>query len=154
MTSGASSPTLAAKPRIALWYPAAPLSFDIVTCWYPETDTDPGPALRPGLVIGVAPSKTHNDRFKLRVCYGTCTLKSDSRAHLDLIIDDEAEYKSYGLTDPTRFDSQNTADLNYVDALFGLWHGKTSPVIGHLSDARIKEFKNKIRAQRGLPPLP
>src|SRR5438128_147580 len=122
----------------AAWTSSPPSAYDLVACWYPEEGSDPGPKLRPCLVLQVlqgVSSKT----YACRVAFGTKELKIIKRQAVDLIIQHAAHVKQMGLARPTRFDLDCVATLPWNEQFFGCWKGYKSPVIGALTEEYIRE---------------
>ena len=118
-----------------------PSAFDIVTCWYPDDEGDPntGEKLRPCLVTSVLAGKT-TGLSACKVAFGTRTLKLVQRGHLDLIIQDATHLRQMGLARPTRFDLDQIALLPWSPTFFECWTGHSSPIIGSLIEAYVKDY--------------
>jgi hypothetical protein len=123
----------------AAWTLSPPSAYDIVTCWYPENSLDRGPKLRPTLCLAVLQGKT-SKTFACKVAYGTKELKIIQRQTIDLIVQNSAHVTQMGLARPTRFDLDCIATLPWNEEFFGCWTGQTSPVIGTLTEAYIREY--------------
>jgi hypothetical protein len=90
--------------KTAAWTLLPPAAYDIVTAYYPEDDQDqPGPKLRPCLVMKVLQGKT-SGIFACQVAYGTKELKIIKRQTVDLIVQNTAHVQQMGMARPTRFD--------------------------------------------------
>jgi hypothetical protein len=120
------------------WTTTPPSAYDIVACWYPESDTpdEPGPDLRPALVIKVLQGKTTGS-YACDVAYGTKTLKIIKRQTVDLIIEHP---HTVGLPRPTRFDLDQIARLPWGVPFFGTWEGYKTPKIGELTEPYIRDY--------------
>jgi hypothetical protein len=126
--------------RNPAWTTAPPSAYDIVTAWYPEDgQEDPGPKLRPCLVLAVLQGKTSGN-FACRIAFGTKELKIIKRGELDLIIQNAAHVQQMGLARATRFDLDCIATLLWDPKFFDCWHGYQSPVIGSLTEHYIREY--------------
>ena len=130
--------TTSAKPA---WTLSPPSAYDIVTCWYPESEevTNPGPRLRPSLVTQVLRGKG-TGAFACRVVYGTKTLKIIKRGSIDLIIQEQSDLNQIGLPRPTRFDLDRAVTLPWEPPFFGCWSGYPTPKIGSLTETYIREY--------------
>lgn len=121
------------------WVASPPSAYDIVACWYPEHDkpNEPGPELRPALVIRVWQGKTTGS-YACDVAYGTKQLKIVKRRTVDLIIENP---QAVGLPRPTRFDlDQIGRKFPWGPPFFGTWEGYQTPKIGELTEAYIREY--------------
>jgi hypothetical protein len=120
------------------WTASPPSAYDIVACWYPEDETpdDPGPELRPALVLTVLQGK-NTGAFACRVAYGSKMLKIIKRQAIDLIIQ---KPQDVGLPRQTRFDLDRIGTFPWQPPFFDCWRGYTSPVIGALTEEYIREY--------------
>jgi hypothetical protein len=120
------------------WLASPPAAYDIVACWYPESENPdaPGPELRPALVVAVLKGK-RTGNFSLRVAYGTKILKIIKRQTIDLIIQNPQDV---GLPRPTRFDLDRVILLPWGPPFFGFWSGYATPKIGSLTETYIREY--------------
>ncbi len=120
------------------WAASPPSAYDIVSCWYPEDENldDPGPELRPALVLKVLQGKK-SGLFACEVAYGTKILKIIKRQTVDLIIQNP---KNVGLPRPTRFDLDRIILLPWAPPFFDCWQGYNSPKIGALDEEYIREY--------------
>jgi hypothetical protein len=122
------------------WTESPPFAYDIVSCWYPENDPlNPGPKLRPALVLAVFQGKTTGS-FACRVAYGTRELKIIHRRTLDLIVQRAVDIRQFGLKSATRFDLDCVAVLPWMPRFFDCWDGYSSPQIGSLNEEYIREY--------------
>jgi hypothetical protein len=125
----------------AAWTQSRPSAYDIATTWYPEDDhpDDPGPKLRPCLVLKVLQGKT-SGTFACDMAYGTKELKIIKRRDKDIIIQNTAHVQQMGMAVPTRFDLDCVARLPWNEEFFGCWKGHQSPIIGSLTEYYIREY--------------
>ncbi len=125
----------------AEWAAKPPAAFDIVACYFPESEPKPdwSVKLRPALVLNVYRDKA-TGAYAVRVAYGTTTLKLMQRGHIDLIIQNAAELRIIGLPMATRFDLDNTVMLPWTPTYFGCWSGYPSPLIATLTEDYVKEL--------------
>lgn len=123
----------------AAWTLSPPSAYDLVTAYYPEQGSDPGPKLRPTLCIAVLQGKT-TGAFACKIAYGTKELKIIKRGAVDLIIQQTPHVKQMGLARPTRFDLDCVATLPWTEEFFGCWSGRQSPVIGSLTEVYIRDY--------------
>jgi hypothetical protein len=122
------------------WTTSPPSAYDIVACWYPEADApqDAGPTLRPALVVTVLKGERTGD-YACRVAYGTTNLKIVKRREVDLIIPN-GHTRQMGLARATRFDLDRVITLPWVPPFFDPWTGNTTPKIGALTEAYIRDY--------------
>jgi hypothetical protein len=135
------------------WVGLAPSLFDIVATYFPEhTDPDnPGLKLRPGLVVKVLRGKT-SGKIYCNIAYGTKQLKITKRGKVDLIIQNANHISQLGLARATRFDLDCVAtELPWNEEFFGCWSGKSSPIVGALTENYIREYAY-LMLRRGLAP--
>ncbi|MHB1104671.1 MAG: hypothetical protein ACYC0C_18245 [Devosia sp.] len=134
MASGATPPS---------WIERPPSAFDIVACYFPETNPKPDGSekLRPALVLNVFRDRKTQDTF-CEVAYGTTNLKFPQRGHLDLIIQNAADLSLIGLHRATRFDldRNNVVILPWSEEYLDCWPGFQSPYIGTLTEEYLKEL--------------
>lgn len=125
----------------AEWEASPPAAFDIVTCYFPESEPKPEGKLklRPALVLSVLRGKT-TGAWAVRVAYGTSTLKLMQREHLDLIIQNATDMRLMGLAKATRFDLDEVVTLPWTRTHFGCWSGYQSPLIGTLLTEYAKDL--------------
>ena len=125
--------------------PVWPKAYDLVWTRFPETTPPerPGPKPRPSLVLGVY--EEADGAALLLVAPGTTRLKQDRRP-LDFRITNFAEMQACGLAYATRFDLDALLPLPYTREWFVplAAAGKTTPVIGRLSDAMIMAFQTHM----------
>lgn len=126
--------------HIPRWVDAPPTPFDIVACYYPEEDPEPGssPKLRPALVIGVLKGRS-TGTFACDVYYGTKHLKLGSRDR-DLTIQNAADLAIIGLPTATRFDLDRKLLLPWTPDFFGCWSGYKTPKLGALTETYVREY--------------
>lgn len=127
-----------AKPA---WTTAPPSAYDIVACWFPETEVpdEPGRAHRPALIIQVLKGEK-TGTFACKVAYGTKILKIIKRQTVDLIVQHQADLNQIGLPRPTRFDLDRMVTLPWEPPFFEPWTGYASPKIGALTEIWIREY--------------
>jgi hypothetical protein len=125
----------------AEWPSKPPAAFDIVACFFPESEPKPDGSikLRPALVLSVL-RRASTGEVAVRVAYGTKNLKLMHREHLDLIIQNASDMRLMGLAVATRFDLDHVALLPWTDTFFGCWSGYQTPVIGSLTQEYAKEL--------------
>ncbi|HEY8357212.1 MAG TPA: hypothetical protein VIL30_07085 [Ramlibacter sp.] len=125
------------------WPGVPPAAYDIVACYFPETEPlpDGSDKLRPALVLNVFKDKNGGGHF-CEVAYGTTTLKFPQRAGLDLIVQHAAHLKDVGLHRATRFnlDPESAVILPWTPEFFGCWGGMDSPYMGSLTEDYLKEL--------------
>jgi hypothetical protein len=125
------------------WPGVPPASYDIVACYYPESEPQPDGSdkLRPALVLNVFKDKAGGGWF-IEVAYGTSNLKFTQRSHLDLIIQNASDLRDMGLAKATRF-NLNKGDvvvLPWTPEFFGCWSDMDSPYIGTLTEDYLKDL--------------
>jgi hypothetical protein len=124
------------------WVARHPSQFDIVATYFPESENpdEPGPKLRPGLILKVYRGKKSGG-FYCDIAYGTKHLKIIQREDRDLIIQNATDLQQFGLARATRFDLDNIAtQLPWTSEFFGCWSGNATPVIGTLTEDYIRRF--------------
>lgn len=135
----------------AEWFKRPPSALDIVTCYYPETQPEPGgPKLRPALVLSVLRDKTMG-MIALRIAYGTTNLKLMQRSESDLIVQNAEDMRIIGLPRATRFDLEELVILPWCPPYFECWEGYETPKIGQLTEPYAKDLAWLMlkREQRG-----
>ena len=122
------------------WTSAPPSTYDIVSCWYPEVEApdDPGPELRPALVVKVYKGKK-TGAYACEVAYGTKNLKVIRRGEIDLIISHPPRLQ-VGLARATRFDLDRIVLLPWEPPFFEPWTGNPTPKIGALTEECIRDY--------------
>ncbi len=103
----------------------------------------PGPGSRPCLVLGVY--EEDDGGAIILIAQGTTNLKYGRRP-FDFYVSNYAEMQACGLIYATRFDMDKVIPLPYTRAWFEplTAAGKTSPVIGRLSEAAIMAFQSHM----------
>lgn len=129
-----------AKSPQPKWTQSPPNQFDIVACYFPETNPKGALRLRPCLVENVYQGKS--GLFAVDVAFGTSNLKISQRMGLDLIIQNLQDMNTIGLPMATRFDLDpvNSVRLPWIDTYFGCWRGYPSPFIGRITAQYQKEY--------------
>lgn len=134
------------------WVLTPPARFDIVTVYYPERGSDkPGPVLRPSLVMAVFQEQS-SKAFACHVAFGTKNLKLLDRQHLDVIVQNAAHLRQFGLYIATRFDLDYTITLPWTEEYFGCWNGFRSPTIGKFTEDYIKDFAYLMMRRQSVTP--
>lgn len=124
----------------AEWFKRPPAAFDIVTCYFPETQPEPGGLkLRPALVLSVLRDKNMG-MIALRIAYGTSHLKLTLRSDVDLIVQNAADMAVIGLPRATRFALDELATLPWCPPHFDCWDGYETPKIGQLTEPYARDL--------------
>ncbi len=135
-----------AGPR---WFPA-PRAGDIVWCRFPQRELrGPGPKSRPALVVRVGES---NGRPVAEVAYGTSQKVSSLYAgEFAITPEDGAAFAVSGLSYPTKFNLEETFELDFNDVWFsvpaGAPHGQT-PKLGILHPGLMRRAGAAARAAK------
>lgn len=94
---------------------------------------------RPTLVLTVLEDEK-SGMFACEVAFGTKNLKLMQRQHLDLIIQNAAHLRQFGLYRATRFDLDQKVILPWTSEFFGCWDGYSTPVIGALTEDYLRDY--------------
>jgi len=125
------------------WPGHPPAVYDVVACYYPETEPKPDGSnkLRPALVLNVFKDRKGGGFF-LQLTYGTSNLKFPQRAGADLIIQNASDLRDIGLPRATRFnlDDEAIIMLPWTPEFFGCWNGMDTPYLGSLTEEYLKEL--------------
>jgi hypothetical protein len=125
------------------WPGVPPSAYDIVACYFPESEPQPDGSdkLRPALILNVF-KDANGGGFWCEVAYGTSNLKFPQRTHLDLIIQHAAHLRDVGLPRATRFnlDKDQVITLPWSPEFFGCWDGMDSPYMGSLTEQYLKDL--------------
>lgn len=128
--------------ELPAWTQRPPQAFDIVTGFYPEVSPTGGkPKCRPLLVTDVL-RKRATGEILCSVAYGTSSVRSAQFVGRHLIVGNTLDLDDCGLLHATRFNVDRSARVNQLwdPANFCTWSGKSTPVIGRLSEDLQKEF--------------
>lgn len=122
-----------------------PKVYELVWTRFPEAESieQPGLKPRPSLVLGVY--EEEDGGALLVIAPGTTRLKLERRP-FDFRVTNYAEMQACGLSFATRFDLDAIIPLPYTRDWFAplTAAGKTTPVIGRLSDAMIMAFQTHM----------
>lgn len=132
------------------WVSTPPAAFDIVSCYYPETEPQPDGEfkLRPTLVLKVFQS---DDGYACEVAFGTKNLKIPKRQGWDLIVQNAGDMNQFGLYHATRFDLDNIEMLVWTPEFFGCWKHRTHPKLGSLTFEYIREYAYLMMRRSQVP---
>lgn len=124
----------------AEWFKRPPSALDLVTCYFPESQPEPGgPKLRPALILSVLRDRK-TGMIGLRIAYGTTNLKLMQRSDRDLIIQNAEDLGIMGLPRATRFDLDELVVLPWCPPHFECWEGYPSPKIGQLTEPYARDL--------------
>lgn len=141
--------------ELGWWEPGTvPAPLSIAWCAFPNhiSPGKPGPKPRPALVLKVRyADDPPQDRFLIRVVYGTSKLKSAERP-MDFVIANYGTRLLCRLPQGTRFDLDQVAWLPWAKPYFVPRQGSSTPVISVLPRAVQIDFAwhMKAREEMGL----